>query len=355
MKTKEFIKLTLLTVFAVLAISCQEKKIEFLTDCFTKNQEVNYMLDSIDFPDDSLWHPRSIFSYQDYILLSEEKIEKLVALYNTKTKVFERFLNKGQGPGEFIDVNQIGLYNDSAFFVNSTFGTRLHTYLFESAHTKPLDTLSRDMYVTTKYFGDSIAIDGKYAQQTRFRLHDVRQAKDYDFGEPLIFEGYPEEQEIMTRLLAGTCTFAPTLNRMACASCEGDFFEIYDYSDFDNIRRICCHAGVLPILRSVYQNQPVIAMETKVGIHSLTSTPKYIYLVYNENLYTAYTTQGIDALYCKKILVFDWDGKPVKILNLNHPVIDISYNAKYNVIYCLGYDANLDTKIFSIDVGKVEN
>lgn len=46
---------------------------------------------------------------------------------------------------------------------------------------------------------------------------------------------------------------------------------------------------------------------------------------------------GNDEMHwLNKILVYDWSGKPIKILILNQPVKDICFNKDKNMIYCIG-------------------
>lgn len=56
-----------------------------------------------------------------------------------------------------------------------------------------------------------------------------------------------------------------------------------------------------------------------------------------------------DSALCNKILVYEWNGIPQKILNTDKFIRSISYNEKYGKIFCIGYDDEGNGEILYID------
>ena len=325
-------------------ISCQKAAKNFLTNDFSHTE--NYTLtEVVDYPVDSIGHADFIFSNEDYIILVEPQLDYLISSYNVSTKAFKRFLKKGMGPDELLDVQQISLYkNGTTIFVKSTFGKDIFLYSIKDAIV--LDKIQVPENSVSLYFDENQVISSKYGKK-RFSIYDEKSKSHFEFGDSILLDNY--SQELISRILQGFCFGNVKLKRLAWASFYGEIFEIYDYHDLDYVKTISSTQGVLPIV-SIEQNQPVFSIDSKFGIVSIAATDKYIYMLYNENMLKDYAIKKQDVLLCNKILVYDWEGKPVKIINVDKLIRSISYNKKHSVIYCLGYDENSDSKIFYISI-----
>lgn len=331
------------TIFVV--VGCEKEKI-YLTDYF--NQTIKCTLNELsEYPCDSIGHADFIFSQDDYILLSEPKLDYLISSYNIKTKEFTRFLSKGNGPNTLLDVQQVGLYKeDSLFFVKSTFGKKIFIYSFtdKSVH-KEIPVNKNDVSL---FFDAEQMICSQYGKK-RFSIYDTNNQSRIEFGDSITIGD--SSQELVSHILQGLCVANKNLKRFLWTSMYGDVFEIYDYKDISKIQTVVNVKGILPII-TVSNNQPVFSIDSKLGIVSLTATNKYIYMLYNEHLIKDFANQKEDILLCNKILVYDWNGIPQKILNIDKEIRSISYNNKYKMLHCIGYDADGNGKIFYIDVSE---
>jgi hypothetical protein len=126
---------------------------------------------------------------------------------------------------------------------------------------------------------------------------------------------------------------------------SGEAIEIYDYSDLKHIKLVKQFTGITPFI-SINNNIPAFSVKSKLGFMSLTCNDNYIYALYSDNYFYDFTKKGEDALMCNKILVYDWEGMPIKILQTDKNIRSISCNEKYNRVFCVGHDNNKDSKIF---------
>jgi hypothetical protein len=332
----------------LFVVSCQKTSTSFV-DYFSQIQDCN-LTEMMEYPADSIGHADFIFSHEDFILLSEPKLDYLLSSYNIKTKEFNRFLTKGNGPYDLLDVQQINLYkDDSLFFVKSTFGENLYVYKFDSPYSSDdLKKIPIKKNTISIFFDENNIVSSQYGKK-RFAIYDTQNEFLSEFGDSISIDNC--SQELVSHIIQGLCLGNAKSRRYVWASVYGDIFEIYDYKNINQIKTIASVKSVMPIV-TISQDQPVFSADTKLGIVSLTATDNYIYMLYNENIIKDIESQNDDILLCNKILIFDWDGNPHKMLKLNKKIRSISYNRKYNRIYCIGYSDNSDGKIFFIDANE---
>jgi hypothetical protein len=334
-------KLAIVLLISIGLISCQENK-RFLTDDFSYIENYS-LIELTTYPVDSIGNPDFIFSYDDYIILAEPRLDYLISSYNTTTGVFKRFLKKGNGPNELLDIQQLNAYkNDTTFFIKSTFGKDI--FLCVISDTLILNKIQIPDNSISLYFDGGWVISSQYGEK-RFSLYYDESKSPVEFGDSIVLDNCP--QEIVSHVLMGLCTGNVNLKRFVWASFYGDIFEIYDYRG-NSVKLVSGIKRTLPIV-SVERNQPVFSVDSKLGVVSITATDEHIYMLYNENLIKDYSTKKQNIMLSTKVLVYDWDGHPVKIINLDKPLRSISYNKKHNVIYCLGFDSNDGGKIFYME------
>ncbi|MDR1646089.1 MAG: TolB-like 6-bladed beta-propeller domain-containing protein [Tannerellaceae bacterium] len=314
-----------------------------MTDYFSET-DVCALKEIVEYPADSIGHADFIFSHGDYILLSEPKLNYLISSYNMATKSLTRFLSKGTGPNELPDVQQIDVYEkDTLFFVKSTFSKDIFIYAFNNTALLSLEQVPGDN--VSLFFDGNSVICSQYGKK-RFSLHDIQNKSTVEFGDSIVIENC--RPDLIPYVLQGLCAGNAELKRFVWASIYGDIFEIYDYKNPNRIETINSTKGILPVIKSD-QNQPVFSSDSKFGVVSITVTNKYIYMLYNENKIKDFQDKKDDVLLCNKILVYDWNGTPQKILKTNKLLKSISYNEKHKKIFCIGHDDDGNGKIFYID------
>jgi hypothetical protein len=314
---------------------------QLLSDRFQHQETVQLI--EVNYPADSLGKPDFIYSFGDWIVLSEPHYDDLLSVYNMRTGAFQRFLKKGRGANELLDVQHIGAsFEDACFFVKSTFGAEIYIYTLSNDSAVLQQKIKTPEDLVSMFWDDTSIVSSQYGQQ-RYSVCDTEFGTCREFGDSITFRDFP--QRTISHILQGLCTGSAALHRMAWFSIYGDAFEIYDYKQFS---RITQYVGILPIV-DVQQNQPNFSLDSKLGVPSVTSNDEYIFVLYNEKTLREALTLRDDVFLSQKLLIFDWKGNPVKLLKMNQSLRSISYNKQQHLLYGIGYDDASIGKIYTID------
>ena len=153
--------------------------------------------------------------------------------------------------------------------------------------------------------------------------------------------------EIVSQTLQGPCTISSEKKRIAWFSVYGDVMEIYDYSDLNNVALVKSHICTLPVFNS---SDGSLGFQTKLSVSSVTSDDNYIYALYNERNLEQAAQNRAQAFFSKKVLLFDWNGTPRFIVELDRPIKSITYDKKRNMVLCLGLNNDLEYAVFGFPV-----
>ena len=69
-----------------------------------------------------------------------------------------------------------------------------------------------------------------------------------------------------------------------------------------------------------------------------TASDDYIFALYNQNTFKDIAKLKDDIFFSRQILIYNWDGLPIKILNLNEKVKAISFDKTNNCLYGIACD-----------------
>lgn len=329
------------SIIITLCISCKSSRSN-LTDYFTNTQ--NIVLDELtEYPNDSIGNPSHIHVTKDYIILVEPELENLLSAYNKKEHHFSRFLSKGRGPNEMINIQQINSWinSDNDFCVLHTF----ENIFFIFSPQDSIYQLSQKKYLPTNsstFACDSNLLIGVLkGEKKHFYLKENTDSTLMYFGEFPQTNNYPPE--IMSELLDGYCINSSKKKKFAWFSIYGDAFEIYDYKDITSPKLTCHQILSLPIFsvnKIQEQEHAVFSPDTKIGIVSITSSNEYIFALYNNNTLKDVSKLKDNIFFSNQVLIYTWDGVPVKILNLNESVKAISFDKTNNTLFCIACDEN---------------
>jgi hypothetical protein len=337
-------KTAIVLFMSLAAMSCQKEK-KSLTDYFSQEQE--YSVKTLEtYPMDSIGDPHGLLSTGNCIILSEPYLDKIISLYDIATRKFTRFLTKGQGPDELVHVYQIDAYSDSAFYARD--GQKLFVYSFDGDFAHPSQKLKLPENTgMSSYYNRDVCI---HSQRTGkpFVLHDMKNQSQHEFGETITLENCPPEY--LSGMLQTLITGNASAKKIAWASKLYDILEIYDFSDTGNIKTVKRYVGDLPPAQ-LREGRPFLAINNKLCTNSITSDNKYIYALYIGQ--TGEEREKSKGSPCNKILVYDWDGNPVKMLKVDKEIRHISANEKQQTLYCLGR-GDAEYEVYAIPVKDLE-
>lgn len=332
-------------------ISCGDGNVKTYLNLFNEEQNVELSLVN-DFPIDSLGAPDALLTIGNYLIFSEPQMPYLLACYNLETKNFRRILSKGQGVNEAINIQTMGKAQDDMHFyahdvmLQSTFIISLTDALFKIEK----DTLMPNGENCSLAYDDNSAFFLRVNCAKRFTMR--KNNEFVDFGDNIQIKGV--SPEVTSHILQGPCVISPLKKRLAWFSIYGDVMEIYDYSNCENIGLVISRKICLPVFdKTNGMDNPALDQKTKLSASSVTSDERFIYMLYNENLLEKVLDLKNDIFYSNKILIFDWEGKPYKAINVDQRIKSISYSEERNALICLGINKELDATLYDLPLGDI--
>lgn len=328
--------------------SCKNTKVTTFLELFERNEDVSLLSYNSEVID-SLMSPDSFISAGDYLIFSEPKLPYLLSSYNIKTHAFKRFLRKGQGVDEAINIQTLGkLSNDNSFYAHDVISQSIFLLsINDLSETIEKDSLTASYNVSSLAYDDNIAFYMIVGDSARFIVKN-----DNDFipiGEmPKVDDILPQ---VLSQTLQGPSLISFKNKKIVWFSVYGDVMEIYNYSKPNNIYLEKSTVLNLPLFsKESERNSGVLSLDTKLSVSSITSDEKYIYALYNENLLKDAAEKTDDIFYCNKILVFDWEGTPIKVLNVDKKIRSITFRNEDNQLYCLGLEESLNPTIYYLSL-----
>lgn len=337
-------KYLFLIILLLSVSSCKNTNEATFLELFERNEDVT-LLPLNSGVIDSLMSPDNFISADDYLIFSEPKLPYLLSSYNFKTHAFKRFLRKGQGADEAINIQTLGkLSNDNSFYAHDVMSQSIFLLsVNDLSETIKKDSLTASYNVSSLAYDDNIAFYMIVGDSARFIVKN-------DKGLVPIGE-MPKVDDILPQVLSQTLQ-GPSLvsfknKKIVWFSVYGDIMEIYNYSDPNNIYLEKSSVVNLPVYsKASERNSGVLSLDTKLSVSSITSDEKYIYALYNDNLLKNAAEKNDDIFYCNKILVFDWEGNPIKVLHVDKKIRSITFRNEDNMLYCLGLEENLNPTIY---------
>ena len=116
-----------------------------------------------------------------------------------------------------------------------------------------------------------------------------------------------------------------------------DLIEIYD-SQLNLLKRIQGPDNFLPIFklkdRGGAQVMQRLYNKTRLAYQGIETDGKHLYLLYGGGK-TVAPEDGEDAIHHNQLIVMDWEGEVLELINLDHAVSNIAIDARNSVIYGL--------------------
>lgn len=323
----------LFSLLSVCTISCHKSKKSSFLGAFT-NYYNGSPKELSKYPIDSLGKPEYIYAWKNHIIIADPIDDYLLSSYDLQSNQFYRFLSRGSGPEELIDIQQMGAVDDHRFFIKSTFGNNLHLYSVNENKNILTNMVKNILPEFVSITIDNNMLIGSYKGTSRFAISELDNIEfKKEFGEDV--ESF--SQEMASNTLQGLSVGSPNQKKIAWFSFYGEVAEFYDYSDTTNIHCFKKYVGDLPIVNEQY----VFNEGSKLGITSLTKSDKYVFALYSGKTLEEIMASNKDlGLLSNRILVYNWDGDSIGVLNLDKKVRSISYNIESDVLYMVGYDEN---------------
>ena len=336
------------SILSICFFSCTKKANESLLDFFQEQYSLSFS--EFEIQKDSIAVIQGLFCSDTSLLVIDYYLGDSYSLFDAFTGNFiTRFGKIGQGPGE-IPSSSPG-YLDRGRFISYYPGSELGSMVVYEIDSLKLNT-QKKMSLSTKYnisdaslsriivLDDSTFVGaGLYLGEYQYVMFNARnEVIDYSIK---IFNFEDDNYNGFHKFLSnqGYIGKHPSKNKFVYAlrnSSNIDFMDIVD-NKFDLIKSV--HAGDPQLIPETqdFMNFVMPKDNSIIGFINLSVTRNYVYALYSDKTFA--DSDGQSNRRCSNIiLVFDWNGNPVKRYNLDSEAYYISVNEFNNKLYAASID-----------------
>ena len=352
-------KLFAIMLLLPVLLACNNKNYDSIVEYFKTNQQLTHKVFDLQDAAEELLDPHSIVVSGNTMTTWNLRSPYLFTTIDIASKrVIKHWGTRGQGPNEFygstVDmyVNYLEsglniwdcLYGKLWFFPNSNLESD-STY-FQQIPTGFTNTKTSTPMTYSDFAISSIQIDTSIfvilggGNDKLFTLFNLKSNEEKEFGD------FPPEDMntqipagVRKRAYWGKVRYNSSLKKLVHMVVTSEMFTIYNIKG-TNVELVMGNYTTIPKYREVQMSLgPSIIMEY-VGNgngrnQSLTVSDKNIFILYQEYKRVGMEKPTDSNLTADLVLVFDWDGNPVKLYTLDCFVTDINYDKGTNRLYAI--------------------
>lgn len=325
-------------ICTIALISCQNnEKGEGLDSMFLnadtiKTQQVYGNLNSV------LLKPKNVVFSRNYIYVLEENNDTLITQYNKNDFVTKKFVTKGQAENEVVRVDAMGVNENDDLFVFD--GVQKKIIVFDINGSYRLQRVnvnaSNIVFSGTSYISQNICEDSDDGNGHFSYI-------DNDNNDTISFAPLKDTSlstMTLSYILQGVMTVNNEKRMFFWSNSMGDYYEIYDYSDIHDITNVITQKISIPDTNG---DTPVMTLNNHLGILSVASDNEYVYALYSGRTLEELLENNFDkdkALISNTILVYDWNGRPVRKIISNKQLSQLCYDKYDQILYAIEINEN---------------
>jgi hypothetical protein len=264
--------------------------------------------------------------------VKNENLLNLINIYSRKT---QRGVNKGQGPGEVLAPSSI-VFKDNQVLVYDAIPKKMHEIVCTSDSTLALKEVYRietgtmifqvhlldSTFIATGTFGDfwlaEMNKEGKIIATVDFpaweETNNISKSATYVLYNTALYANSPDKKRVV-----------------AATSDQGIISFLYRTNiGIQEYKQIKYHA---PSFRITERGGAAYLRDNVEGFKGIDCDDNYVYASYSGR---TMNTHESNFSLCEHLLVYDWDGNPIKRYILDIPITKLVYNKEKNSIYGLG-------------------
>ena len=269
---------------------------------------------------------------------------KFITITDLSGNIIGKRIRKGHGANETTHISYIGFIGNDTMFVYNGYQYNIVRYynlndFISKENPKPIDVfeLGAGRSSIVKIISNNKFIINNNTAKSKIQIIDSNKVVLKHIG------GYNDEKMNEKNLLYIKSAFqkyivvSPLGDKIAFFYSNTDLVEIFDTAGVELYSKKGPDKFDIYNYNSQKINSELERYRSKINKSKLaygnpSATGKYIYTFYDGEVITG------SKLTMQKILVFDWDGNPVKYLYLSEPISAFDIDEKTNTLY--GYDTN---------------
>ena len=290
-------------------------------------------------------------SYKDILIFGNIHYENFISFINNeKGNLLGEYASRGIGPNEFIHLGNISVIDNKVSLWDtgkssiSLANIEDDNSLSDFHHTKIQSDTTLVAAFQVIPINNNKFIAAGIVKQNRFALLNDKGEVIKTFGQ------YPQGYDIQNTdsengfIYQGKLIFNKEKNILVSACGMGEIISFYKITDEKEPVLIKEYAFKHPIYQKTGEgNQPVaFKFDNIMGFIDVKMSTKYCVCLYSgEKRTDPYGYGG------NKILLFDWDGNPIKMYSLKNTYTNMAIDQIGNRIILLGTDSNTGDYILS--------
>lgn len=335
-------------LLSILYTSCINQSPNSIIGSFKHKIEYDEKKSSIN--TDEIRKPYLMHSYKDILILGNIHYDNFISFINIeKGDLLGEYASRGFGPNEFIHLgnisvigNKVSLWDTGKSSISSA--SIEDKNLSDYHHTKiQSDTVLSAAFQVIPISSNKFIAAG-IVKQNRFALLNEKGEVIKTFGQ------YPQGHDIRNTdsengfIYQGKIIFNDKEDVLVSACGMGEIISFYKVTERNEPFLIKEYAFEHPIYQKTNEsNQPVaFKSDNKMGFIDVKMSSEYCICLYSGEKRTNPYEYGGD-----KILLFDWDGNPIKMYSLKNTYTNIAIDQTNNRIILLGTDTNTGDYILS--------
>lgn len=291
----------------------------------------------IDLEEFDILKPAHVFRMDDSYMVWDNNNEKMFSLVNFDSKKVIKGIRRGNGPGEIISTISLQV-KDGRFLIYDADRRKISRINISSDTTlilKEVEEIGFDKRLfIINYQGSHMIATGLF--------EDAWLATLKGNGEIISKVDFPSFEETdntpkmeLSMLYLSTHTANKPDNKKVVAATQDlgviSFFNYIDGSILEEYKQLKYYGPDFSLLE---RGGIAWSKDGLIGFCGLDCDDEYVYALYSGRTFNEH---GMLSHHCENLLVYDWDGNPVKHYILDIPMYSMKYDKKNNSIYGIGY------------------
>jgi hypothetical protein len=355
-------KIAAYLLFLLLLCACKgkDKEIVSIVDYFDGGKSLMHQNLNIRDDSDLLLSPVALELEDKLMIALDVRTSQMFSLIDLETNTIKKsWGRKGAGPGEFVGVldfyknyKNTGInawdpmnqrLNFCSFEQISNKDTVIFIDLFEGMKEIKTQNIFEEFHSNVLQLGETkfLAFGNKDGAK-RFTLIDIKNNQKTGTGE---FPKQDNHQDVIPvfkdQAYNGCMRYNKKQNKVVYVSYESEMFEIFNVEDSGLILK---YGNYTTIPKYTFKDKgqgPNISVEkfsNGKGCHVAMSITEEKIFILHQQYEEGASDKDIEKLTSRdadKILVFDWDGKPLQMYKLDCMVEEIEYDKQKNRLYAI--------------------
>ena len=338
----EIVSAVCLLVFITSSVSCDKSFHDPLKHFAHAKEYKLEVINTVGLEEYEVFRPSNVVKVGTDYYIRDSSNPLSVKLLNPSTGYIKTIVSKGSGPEELNSIDRIML-KDSLVVVFDH--TRRKLYRLRDGNNEhggivELRQYSEDIRPFIVDIHNDMMLASGMLEDSWVNLYNSMESSVLSLEFPA-FEETSNLDNIQKSILfmSTFVNFKPDGKAFALATLNEGVFAIYKENPNDGWQNVIEWMYFPPKFKELDVKKTgtplAYTRENVIAFYGLACTDEYIYALYSGK---EVGNGSMDAYLCQHVLVYDWEGNPVKHYLLDIPLYSMGVDEKAGILYGIGYD-----------------